>query len=146
MRRPRRPRGIKVNRWRERALQSDLITSRKSRLLRAGLWHTVRPRRRPSGRRRHTFFGPDGRLWEPYGSGYAAKRDDGTDAVIVVDEKSRRGTGVPAGLRFQDARRVSVCRRRKARKEILHAMQVTGRRGVGRGKRRRRNRYSDVRC
>lgn len=41
---------------------------------------------------------------------------------------------------------VIVCVRRKRRKEVMHALNIAGRSGVGRGKKQRRNEFSEVRC
>lgn len=46
---------------------------------------------------------------------------------------------------FRDARRVSVCVRRQARREVLHALGVAGR-GAGSFKPRKRSEFSDVSC
>lgn len=45
---------------------------------------------------------------------------------------------------FEHPKRVLICLRRKARREVLHALKKTGR-GHG-GGRKRRNAYSNVRC
>lgn len=49
-------------------------------------------------------------------------------------------------IAFQDPSAVSICARRRARREVLHALQVAGRRGVGRGRPRHRNEFSGVGC
>lgn len=45
---------------------------------------------------------------------------------------------------FQDPRRVLICVRRKARREVLFAKRQTGR--GAKARRHRRNQYSNVRC
>lgn len=47
-------------------------------------------------------------------------------------------------LQFWTPKRVAICIRRHARREIMHALKKVGR-GSGKS-RRRRNHYSDVRC
>lgn len=49
-------------------------------------------------------------------------------------------------LRFPNPRRVQVCLRRKARKEVLHALGIAGRRGLGRGAGVHRNADSSWSC
>lgn len=48
-------------------------------------------------------------------------------------------------LAFSAPRHVVVCVRRRRRREVLHALRIAGR-GGRRGRRYRRNAYSDVRC
>lgn len=48
-------------------------------------------------------------------------------------------------LRFAVPRSVHLCVKRKQRKEIMHALQKAGKKGVGRSK-KRRNQWSDVKC
>lgn len=43
---------------------------------------------------------------------------------------------LPSHLAFEEPRRVAACVRRQNRKEVLHALDVAGRSGVGRGRRR----------
>lgn len=48
-------------------------------------------------------------------------------------------------VRFAMPDKVAICLRRKARREVLHALDLTRRSGKG-GAKRRRNTYSSVRC
>lgn len=41
---------------------------------------------------------------------------------------------------------VIICVRRKQRRSVFHALKLAGRRGFGKGKPRRTNHYSEVRC
>lgn len=41
---------------------------------------------------------------------------------------------------------VIVCVRRKRRREVIHALNIAGRSGVGKGKRRRRTTQTEIRC
>lgn len=50
---------------------------------------------------------------------------------------------VPSGIQFEDPSRVLICVRRKQRKEVLHALKKTGKRGQ---KRPRRGYYSEIHC
>lgn len=54
--------------------------------------------------------------------------------------------GVSRRLGFHAPWQVIICVRRKRRREVLHAIRVAGKRGVGRNKTQRRNSYSQVRC
>lgn len=51
----------------------------------------------------------------------------------------------PTSIRLADPDLVSLCLRRKARREVLHALRRTHL-GKGLGRRRRRNRYSIISC
>lgn len=51
-----------------------------------------------------------------------------------------------AALAFRDPARVAVCVRRKIRREVLFALSPHRRIGSGRGKRRRQNWASAIRC
>lgn len=53
---------------------------------------------------------------------------------------------VGAGLAFRDPSRVAICVRRKIRKEVIFALSPHRRIGSGKGKRRRRNWASSIRC
>lgn len=67
-----------------------------------------------------------------------------TDPLGRVSHRLHRG--VSRRLGFHAPWQVIVCVRRKRRREVLHAIRVAGKRGVGRGKTQRRNSYSQVRC
>lgn len=58
-------------------------------------------------------------------------------------ERFAAAAAVPFGLSFADASRVVVCTRRKARREVLHANGVAGRRGL---KPPRFNFWSKISC
>lgn len=58
----------------------------------------------------------------------------------------RGKTYVEAGLAFRDPERVAICVRRQIRREVLFALSPHRRIGSGRGKRRRRNWASAIRC
>lgn len=47
---------------------------------------------------------------------------------------------------FEVPRQVVVCVRRKRRREVMHALGKAGRGGVGRGRRRRTNEFSEIGC
>lgn len=49
-------------------------------------------------------------------------------------------------LGFARPNEVAICARRKRRRQVLHALQVTGRRGPGKGKPRKTNFWSRVKC
>lgn len=61
-----------------------------------------------------------------------------------TNNKQTSASAVPGGVQFQDAKHVMVCVRRKTRKEVMFALNRTGK-GSGRG-RRKRSMYSDVGC
>lgn len=58
----------------------------------------------------------------------------------------RAKTYAAAGLAFRDPKRVAICVRRKIRREVLFALSPHRRIGSGRGKHRRRNWASSIRC
>lgn len=47
---------------------------------------------------------------------------------------------------FAEPRSVALCIRRQRRRQVMHALDLAGRRGVGRGRPRRRNEFSSVSC
>lgn len=53
---------------------------------------------------------------------------------------------IPHRIGFEVPRQVVLCVRRQRRREIMHALGVAGRGGVGRGRKRRTNEYSEVGC
>lgn len=55
------------------------------------------------------------------------------------------GRTMQSPVRFAIPRYVSICVRRKMRREVLHAFKLTHKSGRGGGK-RRRNAYSGIRC
>lgn len=61
-------------------------------------------------------------------------------------ESNRLYKGVSRRLGFHAPWQVVICVRRKRRREVMHALRIAGKRGVGRGKTQRRNYYSQVRC
>lgn len=52
---------------------------------------------------------------------------------------------LPSGIQFANPKRVAICLRRKARREVLHALKLTRKSGRG-GSRRNRNLWSTVKC
>lgn len=52
---------------------------------------------------------------------------------------------VPAGVQFNIPKKVAICVRRKARREIMHALKLTRKAGKGGGK-RNRNLWSTIKC
>lgn len=58
------------------------------------------------------------------------------DNIPKLVESSYYSTGyedVPHQMSFRNPDRVLVCARRQIRKEVLHALGISGRRGIGRG-------------
>lgn len=55
------------------------------------------------------------------------------------------GRGMETPVRFALPNYVAICVRRKLRREVLHALKLTGKSGRGGGK-RRRSAYSGIRC
>lgn len=49
-------------------------------------------------------------------------------------------------IRFAKAASIPICRRRFIRRQVMHALGLAGRRGVGRGRPRHRNEFSGVSC
>lgn len=67
------------------------------------------------------------------------------DTGRIVRKYGFAREGVSRRLGFHLPWQVIVCVRRQRRKEVLHAFRIAGG-GVGKGKRWRRGRFSDVRC
>lgn len=59
---------------------------------------------------------------------------------------ARQSRFLSPSVAFQAHPQVNICTRRKTRREVLHAIKVAGRRGVGRGRRQVRNQFSEVSC
>lgn len=55
-------------------------------------------------------------------------------------------TRISPRLGFHLPWQVIICVRRKKRREVMHALKIAGRKGVGAGKRQRRTEYSEVVC
>lgn len=68
------------------------------------------------------------------------------EGVPGVREVNRIKTYAEAALAFRDPARVAVCVRRQIRREVLFALSLRRHIGSGRGKRRRRNWASAIRC
>ena len=63
------------------------------------------------------------------------------------NRNNRRSTkGLVAGINFAQPRNMHLCRKRKKRSQVMHALNIAGRRGVGRGKPRRTNFWSKIGC
>lgn len=68
------------------------------------------------------------------------------EGIPGVRLANRAKTYVEAGLAFRDPERVAVCVRRHIRRQVIFALSLHRRIGSGRGKRRRRNLASAIRC
>lgn len=58
----------------------------------------------------------------------------------------RRSDDLSRRVGFQLPWQVIICVRRKRRREVMHALDIAGRKGVGAGRPQRRDEYSEVRC
>lgn len=58
---------------------------------------------------------------------------------------SFRGS-IPHRVGFEVPKDVVICLRRKRRREVLHALGKAGRGGIGRGRRRHTNEFSEIGC
>lgn len=103
----------------------------------------------------------DRRTWHPAGPARPSMMTWSSDVVAdrastfvrntLYDVSGRRYVDrarnyVGAALAFRDPSRVALCVRRKIRKEVLFALSPHRRIGAGRGKHRRRNWASSIRC
>lgn len=78
----------------------------------------------------------------------------GPAEVFRAARRAARGVITPAKQPFDVLRRLYVrvpkrdqlCIARRVRREVMHALAVAGRRGVGAGRRRRTSRWSEWRC
>lgn len=127
-------------RWREPELLTDDYPSPRRSVRPFDLWE---PLQELEDRR---TFHPD-----PYRPARSARRADVRLVVVPEDPppgKSLLGRfwGLPARIGFSRPAGVPICKRRGDRRRVLHALQLAGRRGLGRGKRQHRNAYSSISC
>lgn len=87
----------------------------------------------------------DGRMWSPYKHIAPAPQFNVNANKLVVRDKfgDKLRKAVPVAVHFKEPSAVSVCVRRKQRREVLHALGRTGRHGKSKI---RRNTWSDVSC
>lgn len=121
-----------------------ILRSRRRRTLRTRPRRILRTRPRPvplKGDRRR--FGPE----------YPLQTDGSAASIVatpIVGRKDRHDTGRARrrsdGLSFSRPKRVLICQRRERRRRVAFAHGFAGRSGVGRGKPRHRDAFSDVGC
>lgn len=80
-------------------------------------------------------YGRAGRSWED-----AVERGAHGNRVV------RRNVLKTSRLGFALPWQVVICVRRKRRQQVLHALNIAGKRGLGAGKKQHRNEYSEIRC
>lgn len=86
----------------------------------------------------------DRRTHHPLGTNRPARLVSGHPTKPHVVKPSKFKRQLPFGLRFAAPQQTVICVRRKTRKEVLHALNKTGR---GKPRRRpRRNWYSKIGC
>lgn len=86
----------------------------------------------------------DGRMWHPYRYiAPAPQFNVNANKLVHKDTFGDKLRGVPKAVQFNQPEAVSVCVRRKQRREVLHALGRTGRHGR---KHIKRNTWSDVSC
>lgn len=97
----------------------------------------------------------DRRLWHPENNNAPAKSFNRSRHRLIVPKRNNRSVSAPSyslhhlfealpvTIGFEAPKKVLVCVRRKVRKEILFALNKTGKRGQ---KRPRWNEYSHVQC
>ena len=79
----------------------------------------------------------------------AAGKRDATRIQADNRTNSRNGrttVGLVTTINFRNPRSVHLCRRRKSRRQVIHALGIAGKRGVGEGRRRHVNFWSKVSC
>lgn len=84
----------------------------------------------------------DGRTFDPTWSVRPAGSVRRGDARLQIARSERFSSHIA----FQRPAFVAPCVRRKKRREVIHALRISGRRGVGRGKRRHTTFWSSVKC
>lgn len=92
----------------------------------------------------------DRRRWTPYPTAKVLL-NDGTPVSYEVyrnrDPRRDRRQPLPYRIQFNDPRRVMICRRRRARRAVLFAMDKLGRGRGGPGRARKRlNEFSKIKC
>lgn len=85
------------------------------------------------------FFNPGRRVESPHS---VLKRD----AQLVIPRYRNPFKSLPSQLAFRTPDRVALCRRRHARRSVLFAIRLAGKRGTGAGTTKRRDIYSHVSC
>ena len=119
---------------------SSLISKRQRALLRSRFIIRDEIRKRPP-------IPNDRRYYVPHFDDHA-KYDDGRRVTYgqVTPRLSKVGPGrLTDRIGFRNPFKVSICRRRRARRESLFARKIIGK-GKGVGKIRRMTRFSSVRC
>lgn len=86
----------------------------------------------------------DRRLFHPLGRVRPALSVSGQAHSLALPRGSSRGVFLSSAVAFKSHKRVSICVRRKRRKEVIFALGRNGRGGSFR--KPRRNFYSDVEC
>lgn len=88
----------------------------------------------------------DRREWHPEGkfrpAGTISRRDQAR--IVVKSAPARTRNDISNRVGFAVPKKVSVCVRRKQRKEVIHALRLTGK--GSRSPRRIRDWYSDIDC
>lgn len=129
-------RGSKVKNIRRSSAISPQTRIARPRLLRPALLvGTIYDRR---------SFAPDRSVTPPAG----AKRKH---AKLITKTKPNTRTkrlrpGLVATINFAEPRNMHLCKRRSRRQQVMFALNLAGRRGVGKGKKRRTNIWSKVGC
>ncbi len=87
----------------------------------------------------------DMRTWHPQRDDRTFKRLDGTEATYVTQTEDKNKFRKIGQTYFSDPRKVTICKRRKERRESLFAGRKVGK-GKGSTKKRRRTYKSNIRC
>lgn len=99
---------------------------------------------------RHQTFGGKYSLRDMYNRIHYTKAGTSWDEEMERDEHGARrvyrNVQKWARVGFALPWQVIICVRRRRRREVLHALDVAGKRGVGAGKKQRRDEYSEIRC
>ena len=84
----------------------------------------------------------DRRRFHPLGPYRPAQASVRSARRLVVSQPTHTRTKLPSGIRFADPHKVSLCVKRKTRREVIMAKG----RGGGAHRRPRRNQWSEVKC
>ncbi|WNK13802.1 MAG: hypothetical protein [Microvirus sp.] len=90
----------------------------------------------------------DRRLFDPLGDYSRLRSVVGRPRVVVRNvnreaERARKSIFPPVSVGFAVPKNVALCKRRHERREVMHALRLTGR---GAGSPKRRGPWSDIHC
>lgn len=122
-------------------VERDLSNPSLTHLLRPALYPITSPLK-TTWSPQHVLALDDRRVYRPDRSNRPPPANRNAATRIRANPTSRNLTGV----QFAIGKEISLCQRRKQRREVFHALRLAGRKGTGKGKPRRTNFWSEVKC